>query len=136
MKDIKDSQFKIPFFVDATDPPDHKCRGCEHRIKVGDAYTCLLVNRTIDLERGTCLLWEKGPEKYAPEDIKPSRATPETAGYVEADKVNCGTCDHFSAGTCRLWTGNVDPGQCCVVWEQAGKSAEESLKPWESRFLV
>jgi hypothetical protein len=118
MDQIKNSQFDIPFFVDSTEPPDHKCGGCEHRIKIGDKYTCLLVNKTIDLKRGTCLLWEEGPEKYKAKDIRESRVTPETAGYIEADKVNCGTCMHYSAGVCGLWNGKVKEGQCCDVWEQ------------------
>jgi hypothetical protein len=118
MDQIKNSQFDIPFFVDSTSPPDHKCGGCEHRIRVGDKYTCLLVDKTIDLKRGTCLLWEEGVEKYKAKDIRESRVTPETAGYVEADIVNCGSCMHYSAGVCKLWNGKVQEGQCCDVWEQ------------------
>ncbi len=118
MDQITNSQFDIPFFVDSTNPPDHKCGGCEHRVRLDGKYTCLLVDKTIDLKRGTCLLWEHGPEKYSVKDIKPSRVTPNTAGYIEADKVNCGTCMHYSSGTCLLWTGKVKAEQCCDVWEQ------------------
>lgn len=124
---IKNSQFDIPFFVDSTNPPDHKCGSCEHRIRVGDKYTCLLVQKQIDLKRGTCLLWEHGEEKYKPEDIKPSRSTPETAGYIEADLVNCSTCDHYSYGVCRLWSGKVLPGQCCDVWENVKPKSKLDL---------
>jgi hypothetical protein len=118
MKDIKSSDFGIPFFVDSTSPPDHKCGGCEHRIWADGKYTCKLVEQDIDLKRGTCLLWEEGPEKYTAKDIQPSRVMPETAGYIEADKVNCGTCTHYAMGICKLWAGHVKAGQCCVVWEQ------------------
>jgi len=118
MDQIKNSNFGIPFFVDSTDPPDHKCGGCEHRIMAGGRWTCLLVDKNIDLKRGTCLLWEEGPEKYKAKDVRESRVTPETAGYVEADTVNCGTCMHYLAGVCRLWDGKVKEGQCCDVWEQ------------------
>jgi hypothetical protein len=119
MDQIKNSQFKIPFFVDATTPPDHKCGGCEHRIRTGDKYTCLLVDKLIDLKRGTCLLWEEGPEKYKAKDIRTSRVTPNTAGYVEADVVNCGSCMHYADGICKLWDGKVKKEQCCDVWEQS-----------------
>jgi len=119
MDQVKNSQFKIPFFVDSTTPPDHKCGGCEHRIRIGDKYTCLLVNKTIDLKRGTCLLWEEGPEKYRSKDIRESRVTPNTAGYIEADTVNCGTCMHYDSGVCKLWNGKVKAEQCCDVWEQS-----------------
>jgi hypothetical protein len=128
-RQIKNSDFDIPFFVDKTTPPDHKCGGCEHRIKVGNKYTCLLVDKMINLNRGTCLLWEEGEEKYKPEDIKPSRATPETAGYIEADLVNCSTCMHYSNEYCNLWTGKVKPGNCCDVWEQPKKD-EKPYQTW------
>ena len=132
VEQIRNSQFDIPFFVDETDPPDHKCGGCEHRIRLANgSYTCLLVKQDIDLKRGTCLLWEKGPEKYKAEDIKPSRCTPGTAGYIEADLVNCSTCDHYSAGTCLLWTGKVKPGQCCDVWEHEDKPVIGFDKPYQ-----
>jgi len=130
-KQIKNSQFKIPFFVDSTTPPDHKCGGCEHRIRTASGYTCKLVDKQIDLKRGTCLLWEEGPEKYKPADMSPSRVTPETAGYIEADTVNCGTCMHYSQGHCGVWDGAVKDGQCCVVWEQEKGEAFGFDKPYQ-----
>jgi hypothetical protein len=131
MEQIKNSRFKIPFFVDSTEPPDHKCGGCEHRVRNGDGYTCKLVDKNIDLKRGTCLLWEEGPEKYKLKDMSPSRVTPETAGYVEAATVNCGTCTHYSNGICGMWEGKVEPGQCCVVWEKADSSPIGFDKPYQ-----
>lgn len=80
------------------------------------------------MNRGTCLLWEKGPEKYGAEDIRPSRVTEETAGYIEADLVNCSTCDHYSDGKCLLWQGKVKPGQCCDVWENNSESLDSKIK--------
>lgn len=118
MDQVRNSQFGIPFFVDDTEPPDHKCGGCEHRVWKDGGYTCILVDKRIDLSRGTCLLWEKGPEKYGRDDIRESRVTPETAGYIEADVVNCGSCMHYSDGVCKLWDGKVKAEQCCDVWEQ------------------
>ena len=121
-KQITNSQFDIPFFVDSTTPPDHKCGGCEHRVQGENGqYTCILVNKNISLKTGTCLLWEEGKEKYTVDDIRESRVTPNTAGYVEADVVNCGSCMHYSDGLCKLWNGKVEKGQCCDVWEQKGE---------------
>src|SRR5579864_1844697 len=117
-KQIKNSDFDIPFFVDSIDPPSHNCGSCEHRVKDGESYTCLLVKQKINLQTGTCLLWEHGEEKYTLADAKrKSRSTPETAGYVEFNiPINCSTCDHYSHDYCKLWEGKVKDEQCCDVW--------------------
>jgi hypothetical protein len=125
---IKNSEFDIPFFVDSTNPPSHNCGSCEHRVKDGSGYTCLLVKQKINLQTGTCLLWEHGEEKYTLADAnRKSRSTPETAGYVEEDiPINCSTCDHYKNDYCHLWEGKVKDEQCCDVWEHT----KEDKKPY------
>lgn len=116
---VTDEQLKesIPLFVEGSNNPkeDHKCGTCSMRVRFPDKAECTIVEGTIDLKKGTCALWNRGPAA-SPKDISQCRVPKESAIYEEADVINCSTCGAFDSGFCRTWEGKVGKGECCIVW--------------------
>lgn len=108
----------IPMFVKGQSADeDHKCGSCSMRVLPD---RCTVVEGNISMERGTCLLWARGKASSSADEAE-QRATKSAAGYVEADKVNCGSCAAYAneyGGYCRVWGGKVKSGDCCVIWFQ------------------
>lgn len=121
-KPLTDKMMKdmVPIFVDSEDPSDHKCGVCSMRVPMEGEYGCTIIEGPIKLELGTCRWWAHGDEAAA-DMIHETRMDKMRAGYIEAPAadfpINCSTCQELDVEYCKLWNGNVTPGQCCMEYD-------------------
>lgn len=130
----------IPMFVDETEPSDHKCGGCA--MFIGSKGQCTIVQGAISGDKGSCSYWAPGEGKATEEDVHEARMDYTVAGYGEAPDasfpINCGTCQYFAEGVCKLWMGKVKAEQCCMAYasSEVKAPAQAEMPPTENALTT
>lgn len=104
------------------------CGSCSMRIP---PHGCAIVDTKIDLKRGGCIYYLRGPATTTAK-MNPASLSPEEALYSNGGPFGCERCRHFSPGVekgkeypngcMRVESGGrgIDPKGCCSAWEAPG----------------